>query len=182
MLINSDKMIITSDIMKGIFLVILSALGHPAVKATFSKQTLHLLNTNYIAKHVIIFALLYFANDFTDNTNTHPLDTFKQTIVLWLLYIVISKQTLYFTIVNLSLLTILYMLYNYKDHYEINMKEGSQDEDYTKLLKENNKYITFTTYSLIVSCVIGFIYYYLKQKKERKQRFDHNKFIFGSKL
>ena len=54
--------IINSNVLKGIFLVVLSALGHPAINATFSKQTLQLLNNNYIANHVIIFSLLYFAN------------------------------------------------------------------------------------------------------------------------
>ena len=171
--------IINSNVLKGIFLVILSALGHPAINATFSKQTLQLLNNNYIANHVIIFSLLYFAYDFTDNKNTHPLDTFKQTMVLWVLYIVISKQTLFFTVVNFSLLAILYILYNYRDHYDENV---NRNKDHALLIEENDKYITLTTYLFIASSVIGFVYYYSKQKRGRKQRFNYNKFVLGSKI
>ena len=106
-------------------------------------------------------------------------------MVIWLFYIIMSKQTLYFTAVNLSLLAVLYVLYNYKDYYERVMKEGSQDKegkDYKELLEENNKYITIVTYSLVFTCVIGFIYYYIKQRKERKHNFKHYNFILGSKL
>ena len=177
--------VVSGNILKGIFLVILSALGHPAVESTFSKQALKLIRTNYIAKHIIIIALLYFASDFTDEVDSHPVDTLKQTMVIWLFYIIMSKQTLYFTVANLSLLAILYVLYNYKDYYEEDMKEGSQDKegkDYKELLEENNKYITIVTYSLVFTCVVGFIYYYIKQRKERKHNFNHPNFILGSKL
>ena len=105
---------ITSQLLQGIFLIMLTIVG-TTVENTFSCQTLRLLHNNSFAKQIVILCLIYFTIDFTDDKESHPLETLKSTLLIWVCYIVVSKQTLHFTIGIFVLVVVLYISHNYKD-------------------------------------------------------------------
>ena len=101
---------VNSNIIKGVYLLILMIVGGQA-QATFSKQTISVLSNSYMAKHIIVICLIYFTVDFSSDKSDHPLQTLYISFIIWVLYIVISKQHLYSVAIIFVLITILYILY-----------------------------------------------------------------------
>ena len=177
---------ITSQLLKGIFLIVLTIIG-TTVENTFSCQALKLLRNNTLAKQAVIICLIYFTIDFTDDKKTHPIDTLKTTIVIWICYIIASKQTLYFTVIIFIILVMLYVMPTYKDYLEEKLKEnntGIRNSEEHKEHKEHHKIIDGLMenlkYILIIVASIGFIYYFIKESRDHKKDFSYRKFLFGS--
>ncbi len=171
---------LSSNLLKGVFLIVLTIIG-TTVENTFSCQTLKVLHTNMFAKQIIIFCLIYFTIDFTDDKQSHPIDTFKTTINIWLLYIIISKQNLYFTMINFSLLVVLYVLYNYDDYLNKVLNESSGERNtILKKIKYVKQIKTYGKHLFIVCAIVGFIFYFVKEKREHTKNFTYTKFLFGT--
>ena len=102
---------VNSDLLQGIFLIILTIIG-TTVENTFSCQTLKMLHRNTFAKQIVIICLIYFTIDFTNDKNKHPLETMKSTLFIWVCYIMMSKQTVYFVIALFIILISIYMINN----------------------------------------------------------------------
>ena len=166
---------LSPQILQGIFLIMLTIIGGVA-ESTFSCQTLKLLHTNMFAKQFVIICLIYFTIDFTDNKNSHPLDTLKNTIVIWIAYIVMSKQNIHFTITIFLLLVSLYIIQNYLEYLE-DEKNHSQNKHLQDKLKQSSMYIK---YILVGISFIGFVLYFIKERKEHKKNYSLLKFIFGA--
>lgn len=173
---------LSSNLLKGVFLIVLTIIG-TTVENTFSCQTLKVLHTNPFAKQVIIFCLIYFTIDFTDDKNSHPYDTFKSTVNIWLLYIVLSKQNLYFTAFNFTLLAILYVLFDYGEYIKDKLKENITSTEKNDLLNKKDKIHSMKEICkniVMVSAISGFVFYYFKERKEHSKDFDYVKFLFGN--
>ena len=168
---------LSEDIIKGIYLLILIILGGETA-STFSQQGFKLLKNNYIAKHILIFCLIYFTIDYSSTKINHPNDTLFISILIWICYILISKQTLYFTIIIFCLITILYILFNYLTYYDDQYKKTNNKEIKDKYDKIK-LFIKYLTYIMFCVAIIGFVIYFMKQKKLRKGNFRVSKFIFG---
>ena len=166
---------LTSQVLQGIFLIMLTIIGG-VTESTFSCQTLKFLHTNILAKQVVIFCLIYFTIDFTDNKNSHPIDTLKNTIVIWIAYIIMSKQTIHFTITIFLLLVSLYIIHNYIDYVEDKKNHSENKELHDKL----NQYSIYIKYTLVAVSLIGFVLYFIKERKEHKKNYSLLKFFFGS--
>ena len=65
----------------------------------------------------------------------------------------------------------------YKDQYK-----QTKEKELQSKIDTLDKIITYTTYIIIGISVIGFLKYYSFQKGVRKNKFQNNKFIFGSKI
>ena len=83
-------------------------------------------------------------------------------------------MNIYFTGLVFFLLTVIYILNNYKKHYE-NVKESKESKE---LIKNLEKYIDKLEILMFLFLIIGFITYFLKQKKDQKQ-FNYLYFLFG---
>ena len=171
---------LTGDIVKGIYLLILIIIAGDTA-STFSRQGHKFLQYNYIAKHVIIICIIYFTIDYSNSKVFHPMQTLLLTGLIWLFYILISKQNLTFTIIIFGLITLIYFLYDFMNYYKDQIKQ-TKDKELQSKIDTLDKIITYTTYIIIGISVIGFLKYYSFQKGVRKNKFQNNKFIFGSKI
>ena len=169
-----------SDIIRGIYLLILMLMAGYGGE-TFSKETIVVLKTNYMAKHIIVICLIYFTIDYSKNQIDHPMRTLIISFIIWLFYIIISRQSFRFVLLNFILITILYILYDYLEYYKDRYKKNSNKELLDKK-QDMDKYIKYTSYLLVVISIIGFIQYYLHKKRQYKGKFKHIKFIFGDNI
>lgn len=149
--------------------------------STFSKQGTKFLRNNALAKHIVIACIIYFTVDYSGSKVTHPYQTLYTTVLIWLFYIIISKQDLTFTIINFALITILYLLYDFTNYYEDKLTTVS-DDDIRSKLQFTRKLIEVITYLLVIVSITGFINYYSYQKDTRKKQFNKVKFALGSKV
>lgn len=163
---------VNSDLLQGIFLIILTIIG-TTVENTFSCQTLKMLHRNTFAKQIVIICLIYFTIDFTNDKNRHPLETMKSTLFIWVCYIMMSKQTVYFVIALFIILISIYMINNYKEY----LMDEKKDNEMVNTLESYEEYLTYILFTI---AIIGFILYFIKEKKEHSRNFKYHKFLFGS--
>ena len=93
----------SSDLLKGVFLLILAVAGN-FVAETLGCKTRKLLTDNMYAKQVIILSIIYFAIDFTNDQAAAPKDTFINTIIIWIAFLMFTKMNEWFTITCFLLL------------------------------------------------------------------------------
>ena len=164
-------------LLKGVFLVLLFILGH-TVTPTYSKRLFTLIEKNDILKHIILIWVIYFSIDFADKSLKHPIETFKQSIFIWVVYLMVSKQRLQFVLLNLLLLSIIYTINQYKE-YDIQEQDKLLESQHDKQL---DNYIDIMLYLLAFTILYGFYDYYQYKKLSKKSQFKLVKFIFGSKV
>ena len=81
-------------------------------------------------------------------------------------------MNVYFTFTVLLLLFLLYVFDEYL---------GYLDENEIEYEKETfNDYELYLEYSILIIMIVGFVSYYLKQKKEHSKEFDNLKFLLGT--
>lgn len=174
------KDLITEDIIKGIYLLILLIIGGETV-STFSKQGTKLIRKSDKAKYVIIFCIIYFTIDYSKTRINHPGETLLISTFIWICYIMMSRQNVYFTIVLFLIISILYILYDFDEYYKHNYKK-TNDKIYISKSRQLNKIIKYLTYIFFIVLLSGFIQYYHHQRISRKTQFNTLKFIFGSRV
>ena len=123
-------------------------------------------------KHIILLCLIYFTFSFFDDEKNHPYEILRKTISLWLIYLILTKMNLDITILVIFLIFVLYVY----DDYEVYLE--SSGGDYNKEKHEENK--KNLRYGIMAIALIGFVSYYLKQRKDHSKNFDHIKFILGT--
>lgn len=168
------KALFDRDIIRGIFLLVLTILGS-TVENTYSQQTLQFIYNNALARQFLLISMIYFIIDFSNEKKLHPLHSLKYTIIIYLIYISLSKQNIYFSSVIFLLLCTMYILNDLIDYYE-----NLDDKEDIEYLYTSLNYLFYITLSIIV---IGFLVYFKKEYKEHKRTFTVFKFLFGkSKL
>lgn len=172
----SDDLLINNNLLKGVFWLILMCISGVSIVPTYSKKFINLINKNDIIKHIVILWSIYFLTDFTNNKYENPLVTFKQTILIWIGYLVISKQPLYFNVFNFLIITCIYVINKYNDYL---ISQNDEDTDKIKRLTEVSNILVIL---LIVSSVIGLVNFYKYEKNYKQSKFENAKFVFGSKI
>lgn len=158
---------------KEIFLLILAVSGN-FVKETLSCKTQKLLNENMLAKHLIVFLIIYFSLGFTSEKPSHPVELATNSLIIWVLFLLITKMSLEFTILVFVLLSVRYILTDYIEYYK------SENEEKNKDLIENVNLLGEYISSLIIGLVIlGFTLYLRRQYKDHYGSWSTFKFIFG---
>ena len=178
---NITNLRLDNDIIKGVYLLILLILGGEAA-TTYSKPALGLIQTNYIAKHVLLLCIIYFAIDYSHDKIKHPLETIITSVIIWIVYIIMSKQNLVFTIITFALVTIIYILYDFEAYYKDQPSDFSTNDKIQSDIQRTDGLIRILLYVLIGISIFGFGQYYLYQRKQYKRKFKTARFIFGSKL
>ena len=159
------------DFIKSFFVLLLAVSGN-FVGETLSCQTRRLLD-NMMAKDVLIFVLLYFGLDLMDEESNkpHPMERLKQTFLVWLFYSMFTRMTIGPTIVAFILLCSYYLLLDLIEYHKDN-----DNEEYAEKLEYINKNVMKTTIGVVV---VGFILYFLKQRKDYGSKFDFFTFFKG---
>ena len=159
---------INIETLKSIFLLFLVVSGN-YVGELLGCKTRGIFTNNIYTKHLIIIFLIYFTLDFIEKKKKHPIDILKKTIIIWILFIVSTKTYYIFTFMFILFLFCLYVI----DEYEVYLKENN-----IKYNKNNiDKTRTYLEYLSFIMLIIGFVIYFIKQKKEKKN-FSYLKFFF----
>jgi len=158
------------DYTKGIFLLVL-AVGGNFIAETLSCSTQKLLKNNIIAKQSVLFIILYFAINFSSNTEQHPLENLKKCLTIWVCFLMFTKMHLPITIVTFILLCIIYFILNYENYYK--------SQNNTEKVLEMKKYSRVLYYLIIVCVGFGFFAYVSEKTSEYGNKFDIFKFILG---
>lgn len=121
-------------------------------------------------RHLFLLMIIYFTIDFTSKSDMSPEEIFVKAIVIYIFYIILSKQTIVTFVILLLLLLSFYYLY-IKINYE-----NKQGKDVTKYNLLSQKII----YIIVFISIVGFGLYLNKQYNDHKENFDIIKFIFGN--
>lgn len=125
---------------------------------------------NPIVRHLFLYLIVLFTIDFTSKQDL-PLDqVIFKSFVIYLFYIILTKQSLASLVIIIILLISCYLIY-IQMNYEKSKKNNTKD--YEELL--NN-----LTLGIGVVSIIGFALYLNKQYNDHKDDFDLVKFIFGT--
>ena len=159
------------NMIEGIFLLFLAVSGN-FLAETLPCKIQKLFSNNMIAKWVLIFFLIYFTINFTSKNSTkeekNPIHILGKSLIIWFGFLLLSNTTPVFTILCLSSIIIMYILDNYNNYYD--------DEDTIKIVEKVQHILIWLT---IIFLIIGFILYFIKQKKDHKKKFNYIKFLFG---
>jgi len=133
-------------------------------------SSIKILTKNMYVKHILLLAVIYVSVDVNKDDRTSPLENLKDTLMLYVYYLILTKLDKKFTIGIFILLGILYGLNRFDIYYQLhNMNDKELKTRY--ILRILEKSIIFIT-------LIGFVMYLIKQFNEQKN-FNPSKFIFG---
>ena len=163
-------MIKTLNIIFGIFLLIMAVSGN-FVAETLSCSSQRLLKYNMYIKNIVILMIIYFTLGFTDNT-VHPLILTRQTLFIWVFFIIFNKMRLIYTSISLMGLFIILIMKNYVDYFN---HVGSN----TILISSIKKYMYILFGIVCLTVIYGFYKYYREKLDEYKDDFSYKFFLFG---
>ena len=98
-----------------------------------------------------------------------PLDIMKRNFIIYLFYILLSKQNAETLIIIFILLISIYILY-LKVNFEV--KQGNNALKYEESIE-------FLSYTVSLISIVGFGFYFNRQYNEHSDSFDIITFIFG---
>ncbi len=162
-----NKIMFSSEI-KAVFLVII------VISANFIGNTLNCglqkaLTDNVLLRHLFLYLMIFCTIDFTAKNDMDPLDIMKSSFIIYLFYMLLSKQNAETLVLILLLLICIYILY-LKVNYE--EKQGSN----TLVYAESIEYLS---YAVALISIVGFGFYFNRQYNEHSDSFDIITFIFG---
>lgn len=162
-----------NNIIKGIFLLILAISGN-FIAETLGCKSQKLLSENMYVKHFVIIGLIYFALGFSSD-NEHPFNIAKDSISVYVLFLLFTKMSLPFTILVFMLSLSSYILVTFIEYYD-SQDEKVKDKDLINnlIMVKNNIVIL-----MIIFLLIGFSLYFRKQYSDYKKSWSTYKFIFG---
>tara|TARA_Y100000816_G_scaffold208621_1_gene154421 strand:- start:3131 stop:3751 length:621 start_codon:yes stop_codon:yes gene_type:complete len=168
------------EILKPILLIFLAVSSNYLANILPCSFQYYLYNSMY-ARHICLFFLIYLTIDFTKylhiNINIlHPFEILINTIIIYISYILFSKQNIQFFTILLFLLIIYYININIVE-YNNNNNNYITEKNIT-IYKNIDKYFP---YLISIILIIGFIKYFIKQYKDHYKNFNILKFIFGIK-
>ena len=99
------KVIFNRDIIRGIFLLVLTILA-TTVENTFSCQTLQFIYKNTYARQFLLLSVIYFIIDFSTKKSLNPSYNLKYSLILYILYTIVSKQNIFFSSIIFILICI----------------------------------------------------------------------------
>ena len=172
---SSNASFVKLDIIKGIFLLILAISGN-FLSETMGCQMQKLLTNNMFAKNIIILMVIYFALGFaSDQTNPHPLHIMKQTLFIWVFFLIFNKMDVYYTTIVAFLLFSILLCKDYLKYYQTeNEKENNEKIVYLENIVDKIVIVT------LLITIVGFFIYFSKQRSDHSESFSYTKFILGS--
>jgi len=166
--INTDL-----NVILGVFLLTLAVSGNFIAEA-LSCKIRTLLSENMYAKNLVIILIIYFSLGLVSDKSIIPTDHFKNTLGIWILFLVFNKMSIPFTIVTFFLLFSVLICKNWIDYYNANDKEKNKEQ--IDNLDNISKYLLLST---IITIILGFLFYFRKQYSEHHKNFHFLTFLFG---
>jgi Ca2+/Na+ antiporter len=100
----------------------------------------------------------------------------KRAFIIWMYYLLFSKQNELFTTLSIVLLSLSYILHTFEIYHKNKNENENKNENTTILL---NKYKNYSFISGILTIIFGFMFYIYSKYKEYGNNFNILTFIFG---
>ena len=159
---------IDDNVMKGLFLLIIAVSGN-FIAETMGCQTQRLLGNNMYAKHIVVLTTIYFCISYTDNID--PFLNLKNSLYIYIGFIVFTKMDLNSTCICFILLLLMYVMQNFRQYYK---KNNNID-----MMNKINNIEYYIEKAIYIVLIVGFMNYLNEQKESHKDDFEINKFLFG---
>lgn len=135
------------------------------------KMQYHLTNNIYL-KHIILFIIIFFTINYSsDDTKINPIKHVKNTLIIWLCYILFIRQNIICGTICIISLFILYFMDIYIDYY----KSLNNKTKVANVTKMRNILYHINIFVLIV----GFLLYLNEKRIDYKNSFSLITFILG---
>ena len=154
-------------------LLLLVTMSGGFTSETLGCSTKKLLKNNHFLKHIMLLLSIYFTLNFAGDNKEHPGVKIKNTIILYLYFLIFTKTNIYTTIIIFITLIIIYIINNYITYYK------KDDNKNKKVIENLEKILKLFEKILFFEMIIGFIIYVIKQKNDHKNNFNYFYFIFG---
>ena len=160
------------DIVKAVFFLILAIIGG-WVGQLIGCKTQKLMINSMLAKHIVMFMIIYFAMDISNKDKKSPLMILKASISIYVLFILFTKMNIYSTIIVFLLLGVIYIINTQISYLEKNTGSEQDIQKYTN--------INAMLYKVVpVIIIVSFGAYFMKQREGYKKDWDTMKFLFGN--
>ena len=153
-----------------LFLLFLTISGN-FLAQLFPCQVQELFTTSIFHKHILAFFTLFFAIVLSSDDTKDLTLLFRKTILLYLLFVLITRMDKNFFLLFLFILASKYLLEKQIE----NLPKDTPEET----LNNYNKMNKMLQYTLIIIGIIGFLIYLGEKKYEYGTDFDFSTFIFG---
>jgi hypothetical protein len=163
----------TTDSIKGFLLLFLTFTAN-FLGTSLNCHIQKLLQNIYI-KYFVIYFFIYFCINITSNRKEYPLNLWVNTTIIFILYVLLMRQIFVFFIINITIILLIYISSQYRNYYE--KTEYNEDK-----IKHYEKIIEHLKIILIITILIGFLLYFVKQKNEKGNKFNLKTFIFGNEI
>ena len=135
----------------------------------------NIMNNIYV-KHLVAFLILYFLNSNLFTEKDHPTDRLKNCIILYIVFIIIMRLNLAFTIIIICLLFTIHLIH---EHYLYYRNNPEKVKDYNMVIKLHIFIRVISLLTLIIA-FIGLVINYYERKKEYGSNFRIKNFILGN--
>ena len=129
---------------------------------------------NNIVKYLFLFLLIWITINI--GTNDAHIDNFKNSVLIFIVYILFTRSKVYIISISLTFVIMLYMLHGYKKDAE----EGKINKD-DNIIKNINTAIKIIETVLPVIILYGFFEYMYIQYKDKGKKFNMYDFLFNIK-
>jgi len=147
------------DQISGIFLFTAIILGN-FLDTTVGNKLSKYLNNNIFAKFFILFVIIFYTVNFASKDIAHPSEHFYHSIVIFLLYIMITRNYLFISISAFILIL---------GNFTINSYLAYHEEHNNKIeIERYTKYSYYMTRIIIVIIIGGFVINVLNHKANLK--------------
>jgi len=161
------------DIIKSLLLLLISISGN-FIAETLSCKSQYVLSKYMFVKEIIVMLTIFFTLSYINDNSVHPVDNFKYTLLIGVLFIMFTKMNLYMTIICFLLFILNYILYIYIEHYKVHKINNRE------IIEKLEKGYNFINYLNIALIIIGFISYFNTHYNViGKSNFKLTKFLFG---
>jgi quinol-cytochrome oxidoreductase complex cytochrome b subunit len=133
-----------------------------------------LATKNIYVKHAMAFIAFFFLITIVDSQNNQSVQlTWLKTLIVYLIFVVTTKMTLFGIMILLGLLLIDLTL---RAHIQYRQKQGDTKEQLTIYLNAR----VWIRYLLFTTIIFGFLHYLFYQEKEYQTKFSLAKFLLGT--
>jgi hypothetical protein len=161
---------VKGDISSGLFLIFL-AVGANFVAETLGCSLRKLLGGSMAAKHILVYALIYFTVNFTSAEPLTPSQQLIGSVLIYAWFVMFNKNIPETTVAVLLLVTASLFFKNFENYYS-----KTDDKKNVKTYKDLHTYSVYLAFGITL---LGFYMYYVKQKADFGDNFDWGLFLFG---
>ena len=161
----------------GIFLLIIGVGGN-FIAETMNCQIQKVLTKNMYAKNLVLLVIIYFSLDFSSSEDkVHPFELAQRSLWIWLFFLVFNRMDIKYSSTIFIFLILILISKNYLVYYENSKDE--KDENLQQKINFVEKTSEVSVTIIMITMIVGFSLYLIKQRKHYKDKFSYLNFIFG---